>query len=100
MASPFANAGLSNFGNESKYYSTPTEMPGILQGIQNVGIVALKNAIGIPPSSSPSGKPVSPIAPIAPIGAVPNTTAISITQDDLVHPEVELSAQTNPFLQK
>jgi hypothetical protein len=98
MASPFANAGLSNFGNESKYYSTPTEMPGWMQGIKDVGIVALKNAIGIPPSSSPSGKPVAPVTQIAPIGAAPNTTAIPITQDNLVHPEVELSAQTNPFL--
>lgn len=97
MASPFANAGLSNFGNESKYYSTPTEMPGWMQGIKDVGIVALKNAIGIPPSSNSSAKPVSPIAPI---GAVPNTTAIPITQDDLVHPEVELSAQPNPFIKQ
>lgn len=98
MASPFSNAGLSQFGSESKYMTG--ELPEWMQGIKDVGIVALKNAIGIPPSSNPSAKSVAPVAPIVPIGVVPNTTAIPITQDNLAHPEVELSAQTNPFLPK
>jgi hypothetical protein len=98
MANPFSNAGLSQFGSESKYMTS--ELPEWMQGIKDVGVVALKNAIGIPPSSNPSAKPIAPVAPIAPIAAIPNTTAIPMTQDNLVHPEVELSAQTNPFLSK
>ena len=96
MASPFANAGLGQFGSESKYM-TGGEMPGWMQGIKDAGIVALKNMVGIPPAQSSS---VAPIAPVAPVGVSPNSTVNTATQDSLTHPELELASQTNPFALK
>ena len=100
MASPFANAGLGNFGNESKYYSEPTEMPGILQGLKATGIVALKNMLGVPTPGGAAVAPITPVAPVAPIASVgvsPATASMQPTANDLLHPELNAASQTNPY---
>jgi len=103
MASPFANAGLGNFGNESKYYSEPTEMSGILQGLKAAGVVALKNMIGIPaPASAPvvpnvSGVSSAPVVSNVQAGFPAIPTLVQPTTNDFVHPELDLASQTNIY---
>lgn len=103
MASPFSNAGLGQFRNESKYLSAPTEMPGILQGLKAAGVVALKNMIGVP---APANAPVAPnvsdasSAPVIPnaqanFSAIP--TLVKPEANDFLHPELDLASQTNIY---
>lgn len=87
MASPFANAGLGQFGNESKYFSTtdssgssgdePTFLGGLLAtAVDKSGLKDWLNPAKVPtagvpvPNTSPllpvvAGTPVSPYAAYA-----------------------------------
>jgi hypothetical protein len=93
MASPFANAGLGQFGTESKYYAD-AEMPGWMQGLKNVGAVAIKNLMVPPPKTL---APIAPITPVAPVGASPAASLNQPMVNDLEHPELNAASQTNIF---
>jgi len=103
----FSGLGLGYLGDEKKYFGEPgpSEMPGILQGIINVPSNYLAKEYGKPAvewvasklGMAPPG--VGANAPAIP----PNMTKINTkpfdqgVQLDALHPEAELSAQTNIY---
>ena len=95
MASPFANAGLGNFGNESKYYSGAT---GEKEGLGQFILGAYLTTMGVPPqvTSMLTGAKTPPINQTA--AAIPPGQSVDqsmqpvqpgvVMQDQNIDPQV------------
>jgi hypothetical protein len=98
---PFSGLGLSNVGNESKYFGKPTEVPGFIQGAIAVPAAYaaqnfLKPAVNwlesklqpaVPPAVSPLG--TSPAAPLPLVGS-----SVDVNAD---HPLLDGLTKSNPY---
>jgi hypothetical protein len=103
----FSGLGLGYLGDEKKYYGEPgpSEMPGILQGIIDEPKAYLAKEYGKPAVEWIASKlGMAPPASVANAPAIPPNMAKINTkpfdqsvQLDALHPEAELSAQTNIY---
>ena len=103
--SPFASAGLNQFGNEMNLSSSLSEpLEGakkvlMAKGIQASGLQGFLNGLGggsaVPP---PTSAPVAPMAPVAPTVVPPAASAMDTgAMDYMLHPELASTMQTQLF---
>ena len=102
--SPFAGAGLNQFGNEmnlSSSLSDPLEGAKkvlMAKGLQASGLQGFLNGVGggsaVPP---PSSAPVSPMAPVAPMAPPVMDMGASGAMESMLHPEVSSTLLTALF---
>jgi hypothetical protein len=103
----FSGLGLGYLGDEKKYFGEPgpDKMPGLLQGIIDVPANYLAKEYGKPAVEWVANKlGMAPPASVANAPAIPpNMTTINTKPFDqsiqlnALHPEVELSAQTDLY---
>jgi len=100
---PFGGLGLSNVGNESKYFGQPVDMPGWLQGVINVPKAYAAQKF-IKPAGAWLENKLSPVPPPAevPVGMPPVPSQASITvalPADAEHPELQNILAVDPYAQ-